>query len=130
MRVRPKLRKSMENLSKAYELSDGSKIQNFEDFYKAYTKDQEENGFPLNIKNLVTAEFSSEDHQTLSDFWEISKELDELKKDGLFEPEKLESMSYKTAFSIVSQAWENLNQEQESSSLDEEEQEQRQAQSR
>ena len=130
MKSRLKLRKSVENLSKVYELSDGSKIQNFEDFYKGYIQDQETNGFPLNIKNLVTAEFSSEDHETLSDFWNICKELDELKNDGLFNPEKLESWSYKTAFSIVSQAWGNLNQEQESSNDEDEEQEQRQSQSR
>lgn len=130
MKSRSILRKSVENLSKVYELSDGSKIQNFEDFYKGYIQDQEKNGFPLNIKNLVTAEFSSEDHETLSDFWNICKELDELKNDGLFEPEKLESMSYKTAFEIVSTAYKNLNQEKSSSNDEDEDQEQRQSQKR
>lgn len=113
-----------ETLKATYQ-SGGKNIDRFKAYFEAYQMEKKEAGFPLSIRNIGEFAENLNDKQTLKNWYVLSQSLDSLESDGAIEKLDLNKISAKTAFSIVSQAWENLNQER--SSNEDEEQEQRQS---
>lgn len=99
-----------ETLEKIQEL-DGSKIEKFEDYYKAYQADKLNHGFPLNAWHfegkLAVAGATLQDVETASNWYELSKELSTLTIDS----SKINSLTVKSAVLIIEQAWQNLTQD-------------------
>lgn len=117
-----------ETLEASYQAG-GKNIDNFKAYFEAFQAEKAESGFPLSIRNIGEKAYQLNDRETLKNWYVLSQSLDCLESDGVMEKLDVNKLSAKTAFSIVSQAWENLNQHQEITNGKDEEQEQHQSQS-
>lgn len=117
-----------ETLEASYQAG-GKNIDNFKAYFEAFQAEKAESGFAVTIRNLDRTAQNLNDRETLKNWYGLSQSLDCLKNDGLIEKLDVDKLSAKTGFSIVSQAWENLNQNQEKSSSNDEAEEQEQHQS-